>query len=81
MPRLPDLSLFLRGGGGGSSLIFPFDGTFSSSEDSLSLLKLLNDDLQTLASLLVVQIVLIWKKAQMNPHQLSLEATCGPFHG
>ena len=38
-----DLSLFLRGGGGGSSFIFPFDGT-SSSEDSLSLLKLLDDD-------------------------------------
>ena len=39
-----DLSLFLRGGGGGSSFIFPFSGTFSSSEDSLSLLKQLNDD-------------------------------------
>ena len=38
-----DLSLFLRGGGGGSSFIFPFDGT-SPSEDSLPLLKLLNDD-------------------------------------
>ena len=38
-----DLSLFLSGGGGGSSFIFPFDGT-SSSEDSLPLLKLLNDD-------------------------------------
>ena len=36
-------------------------------------------NLQTLALLFVVQIVSIWKKAQMNPHQLSLEATCGPF--
>ena len=39
-----DLSLFLRGRGGGSSFIFPSNGTFSSSEDSLSLLGLLDDD-------------------------------------
>ena len=40
-PRL----LFLLGeGGGGSCFIFSFEGTFSSSEDSLSLLKLLDDD-------------------------------------
>ena len=38
-------------------------------------------NIQTLASLFVVQIVLIWKKAQMNPHQLSLKVTCGPSHG
>ena len=30
-----DLCFFLRGGGGGSSFIFPFEGTFFSSEDSL----------------------------------------------
>ena len=29
---------------GGSSFIFPFNGTFSSSEDALSLLELLDDD-------------------------------------
>ena len=39
-----DLCFFLGGGGGGSSFIFSFKGTFSSSEDSLSLLKLLDDD-------------------------------------
>ena len=38
-------------------------------------------NLQTLALLLAVLIILILKKAQMNPHQLSLEVTCGPFHG
>ena len=38
-----ELSLFLSGGGGGSSFILPFDGT-SSSEDSLPLLNLLDDD-------------------------------------
>ena len=38
-----DLSLFLSGGGGESSFIFPFDGT-SPSQDSLLLLELLNDD-------------------------------------
>ena len=36
--------LGLRGGGGGSSSIFPLDGAFSSSENSLSLLELLDDD-------------------------------------
>ena len=38
-------------------------------------------NLQTQASLFVVQIVLIWKKAQTNPPQLSLKVTCGPFCG
>ena len=38
-------------------------------------------DLQTLALLFVVQIVLIWKKAQMITPQLSLKVTCGPFCG
>ena len=38
-------------------------------------------NLQTLASLLVMYIVSIWKKAQTNPHQLSLKVTCGPFCG
>ena len=37
-----EICLFLWGGGGGSSFIFPFDGT-SSSEDSLPLLELLDD--------------------------------------
>ena len=39
-----DLCFFLGGGGGGSSFIFSFKRTFSLSEDSLSLLKLLDDD-------------------------------------
>ena len=36
-------------------------------------------NLQTLALLFIVQIFLIWKKDQMNPPQLSVEGTCGPF--
>ena len=34
----------MRGGGGGSSVIFSFEGTFSSFKDSLLLLELLDDD-------------------------------------
>ena len=79
--RDQDLYLFLGGEGGGSSFIFSFKGTFSSSEESLSNCSMMMMNLQTLASLLVVQIISIWKKAEMNLHQLSLKATCGPFHG
>ena len=53
-----DLCFFLRGGSSGSSFIFPSKGTFSSSEDLLELLELLDDDdLQTLVLSLVVQII------------------------
>ena len=38
-------------------------------------------NLQTLASLFVVQIVVVVKKVQTNPPKLSLEVTCGPFCG
>ena len=48
------------------SFIFPFDGT-SSSEDSLPLLKLLDDDESSGFGFIVMQIVSIWGKVQMNP--------------
>ena len=43
----------------------------------LSCLMMMN--LQTLASLPVVQIALTWRKAQANLHQLCLEVICESF--
>ena len=77
----PQLSLFLNGGGGGSSFIFSFDRMPHLKTHHYYWNCWMKINLQTLALLFAVQVASVWKEVQMVPPQLSLGMICGSFWG